>query len=396
MRLPYALRFARLGITSLLGALGVAIGAANIIALISVTQTGRWQALGVLRDAGSDTLFVLPFSQGADMQEAAGARSWLPASFEGALRRVPELDGVAAVLMMPGHVGAGAQRMFVTVQGVNRDYLRVRNHAVAQGEFFSEEQLRSHARVVALGHAMPEKLFGRRDVVGESVVIKGERYEVVAVMVKKGMIGFEDFDQRAFIPLGTAQEIYELDGLHSILAQAKKGIGPEAARTSVEAALRKAQGLGPDDATDFSVSTVDELTGIIDHMTRVFRYLLYGIGSVALLVAGIGIMNVMLMQVIERTREIGVRRAAGARRRDILLQFLSDAIVQVVIGVIAGVGLGVFGSWLFCTLVDWQLHLSWDVVLLAVGFSLLVGVVFGIYPAIQAARLKPIDALRYE
>jgi putative ABC transport system permease protein len=303
---------------------------------------------------------------------------------------------VAGVMMMPGHVGAGMNRLFVTVQGVNPDYLRVRNHGVEQGRFFTRDEIEAHARVVALGNAMPEKLFGRRDVVGESVVIKGQRYEVVAVMVKKGMIGFEDFDLRAFIPITTAQEIYGLDGFHSILAQTRKGVTPEKAQLAVEAALRKKEGLQADEEADFSVSTVDELTGIIDHMTRVFRYLLYGIGSVALLVAGIGIMNVMLMQVIERTREIGIRRAAGARRRDILVQFLSDAVMQCFLGVVIGVALGIAGSMIFCALVRWQLHLTWDIVALAAMFSLLVGVIFGVYPAVQASQLKPIDALRYE
>jgi putative ABC transport system permease protein len=190
---------------------------------------------------------------------------------------------VAGVLMMPGHVGAGANRLFVTVQGVNQDYLKVRNHGIEQGQFFTQQDIDNHSRVVALGNAMPGKLFGRRDVVGESVVIKGERYKVIAVMVKKGMIGFEDFDLRAFIPVTTAQEIYELDGYHSVLARARQGTTPEAARSAIDAALRKHLGLVKDDPADFSVSTVDELTGIIDHMTRVFRYLLYGIGSVALL-----------------------------------------------------------------------------------------------------------------
>nr|MDQ3024308.1 ABC transporter permease [bacterium] len=214
MRIPYALRFSRLGVTSLLGALGVAIGAANIIALISVTQTGRWQAMGVLRDAGSDTLFILPFSKGADIQEASGA-TWLPGGFVETLRGVPQIDGVAGTLMMPGHVGAGANRVFVTVQGVNADYLRVRNHQIEQGRFFNKDEIDGAEKVVALGNDMPEKLFGRRDVVGETVVIKGQRFKVIAVMVKKGMLGFEDFDLRAFVLLATAQRMYDIQGLHT-------------------------------------------------------------------------------------------------------------------------------------------------------------------------------------
>jgi putative ABC transport system permease protein len=397
LRLLPRLYFGALTLNHWLGMLGVAIGVANIIGLISVTEAGRWQAMGMLRDAGSDTVFVFPFiGDEPEGKPPPGAGTFLPNENLEALRGLPQLSGLTGILLMPGHVGLGAQRQFTTLQGCETDYLRVRGHAVAQGRFFSPRELDGRARVCTLGSELAASLFAQDDPLGQEIAIKGQRFEVIGVMVPKGMIGFENMDLRAFLPLSTQQELYSISGVHSILAQSTAGISAKAASEAVEARLREHEGLKPGQPADFSTATVDELTGILDKMLRVFRYLLYGISSVALFVAGIGIMNVMLMQVIERTREIGVRRAVGARRRDIWRQFMLEAIAQSLSGALLGMLIGAAGAAIFCRLVDWQPYLSLQTVLTAAGFSLATGIVFGVYPAVQAARLKPIDCLRYE
>lgn len=386
-----------LGLNSLLGLLGVAIGVANIIALISVTQSGNYQAMGTMRDAGSDTLFVFPFvDDGAGMQRS-NANAWLPESYEQASREVPEIDAVASVLMMPGHVGHGAVRFFTTIQGVSEEYLSVRGHSIAKGRFFTKQEADEGAAVCCIGSEVPKLLFPEGgDPLGQEIVVKGSRFKIIGIMVEKGMMGFETIDNRIFLPIASARSLYKLPGSSSMLLRASPGVKPAAAREAVEKRLRQLAGLHEGDPADFTVTTVEQLTKIVKSMLKVFTFLLYGVGSVALIVAGIGIMNVMLMQVIERTREIGVRRAVGARRRDIWRQFLFEAIMQSVLGAILGSALGWAATATFCALVRWQTHIELDTVLMAAFFSLLTGVLFGLYPAAHAAQLKPIDCLRYE
>ncbi|MCC7479333.1 ABC transporter permease [bacterium] len=390
-------RGSALGINSLLGVLGVAIGVANIIALISVTQSGDYQASGNLRDAGSDTVFVFPFVDTGDGMQRSNANAWLPAGYEEAARTLPEVDAVASVLMMPGHMGHGAQRVFTTIQGVSGEYLSVRGHAMERGRFFTVEETRQGADLCCIGSQVPGLLFpDGEDPMGKEIVVKGRKFTVIGIMVEKGMMGFETIDNRVFLPITTARELYKLDGSSSLLIRAAKGTEPSVTRKAVIRELRKVAGLGKGEPSDFTVTTVEQLTKIVASMLKVFNYLLYGVGSVALIVAGIGIMNVMLMQIIERTREIGVRRALGARRRDIWRQFLTEAILQSVFGAILGTGLGIAATATFCAMVQWKTFVAPQTVLMASAFSLIVGLLFGLYPAAHAAQLKPIDCLRYE
>jgi putative ABC transport system permease protein len=292
--------------------------------------------------------------------------------------------------------GDDRYRFFATVEGASPQYPDVRGHHPAQGRFPDAADNAARARVCALGSDLPMKLFGRPDVLGREIELRGERFRIVGIMQEKGFVGFESFDKRIFIPLATAREIYGLPGSHDILIRAREDVDLKQAQAAATAALRKAAGLAQGEPADFTITTVAELTGPVNSTLVVFRVMLYGISSVALLVAGIGIMNVMLMQVIERTREIGVRRAVGARRRDILAQFLAEAVAQTLIGVVLGVGLGVAAALGFCWVVHWKPFIRPDTILLATIFSVGVGLLFGVYPAFHAALLKPIDCLRYE
>jgi putative ABC transport system permease protein len=384
-------------VNSLLAVLGVGIGAANIIALISVTDTARHQTVRMMADYGANTLFISPyFDESNPSFQRSEAFAFLPERFVGVLQGIDELDAVAGVLMLPGHVGRGAQRVFATIEGTEPDYPLIRGHRAARGRFITDADEQDQARVCCLGYGLVEPLFGTDDPLGQEVVIKGQRFTVVGVMIEKGMLGFSSFDMRAFLPLSTMQELYQLNGVHSILTRVLDGADINAVEQQVEARLREASGLKAEEPEDFSVTSMEQLTGIIDSALGVFRVLTAGVASVALLVAGTGIMNVMLMQVIARTREIGIRRAVGARRRDIWLQFLLEAVIQTFLGALAGTILGIAGSVAFSLLVGWQPYITAATVLLGVGFSAAVGLIFGVYPAVVAARLKPIDCLRYE
>jgi putative ABC transport system permease protein len=446
--LAYAFgQFRSLTVIGALAVLGVAIGAANIIALISVTDTARYQSFALMRDVGASALFVIPFAGNEKnaVFQRSNASAFLPMSYADALRSVPELDRVAALVMFPGHIKpilkpgevppvtapaseAGSATMdtpgvdatddatpvaekaitvfpaeqqdsgkiLTIVEGTNPDYPDARGHRVSRGRFVTWDDERTKARICILGSTMPARLFGTADPLGREIELKGERLKVVGVLIEKGVIGFESFDDRIFIPLSTAQDMYDMPGVHFIILRARDAESVKAAQKQASAKLRDIAGLTPDEPADFNVSTVEEVTGLIDTTFHIFRLLLYGISSIALLVAGIGIMNVMLMQVIERTREIGIRRAVGARRSAIALQFIMETVAQSLIGTVLGVVLGLAASYGFCWFVKWEPHIRLETVILAALFSAAVGLAFGVFPAIHASRLKPVDCLRYE
>ncbi len=392
-----ALWWSRRSASSLLAVLGVAIGTANIIALIGVTDTARRQTMSIMRDMGMDTVLVLPFADDSEsIHMHANATAFLPHGFLATTRTVAALDKVAGILMMPLHVKVGEVSEFMIVEGTEPDYPVIRGHGIELGRFITLEDEEAHARICVVGFGMDKQLFGSPGIDGRSLTIKGDKFEVVGMMIEKGVVGLQSMDNRVFIPLSTAQELFEIEGAHSILTRAKNGTDPHIAKTELEAALNETVGLADSEPADYSVATADELTDVMATTMGVFRALLYGISSIALLVAGIGIMNVMLMQVLERTREIGVRRAVGATAPAILWQFLKEAILQASAGALLGIFLGVAAAALFCRLMEWELYLAPTTVLLAVGVSLGTGVAFGIYPAAKAAQLKPIDCLRYE
>jgi putative ABC transport system permease protein len=381
-----------------LAVLGVAIGVANIIALIGVTDTARSQAFALLRDFGAQTLFIDPYhGEGRSMFMRANAGSFLPPEYLDWVAACPDIDAVAGVQMLPGHVSAGdSERVYVTVEGVQPAYCDLRGHNARQGRFISAADEAARARVCCLGYSLPARLGLTGGPLGHKVSVEGEDYTVIGVMEEKGFSGLESFDLRVFIPLSTSQEVTGMPGVHSILARARPGMDVAAVAKELDAALRHRTGLDPADPPEAQVFSMEEMTGVLDSALDVFRILLGGVSVIALIVAGTGIMSVMLMSVLGRTREIGVRRAVGARRRDILWQFLSEALRQSVTGAVFGIVLGLAGALGFCLGMKWEPHITWQTILLAAGFSLAAGLLFGGYPAAYAARLKPMDCLRYE
>ncbi len=397
---------------SILTMLGIIIGVAAVIALMSVGQGVQALVQEQLQSAGSNLLIIIPGSlkdaQPGDPRTRRPSNpltnsDWLairdPLNVPHVLAAVPEADGRA-------NVSYGKTTLNLTITGTNDEYPFVRNFHPADGRFISAEDVLGEARVAVLGKEVAEKLFPS-DVypIGQSIRINNIPFRVIGVMEGKGGGSFGSFDTLVFVPVTTAQQrlfsyLRSPRGeptLSLILVKAddEKNLG--AVKTDIENLLRDRHNISYLDDDDFTVINQADILDIFGSITGVLTTFLGGIAAISLLVGGIGIMNIMLVSVTERTREIGLRKAVGAKRRDILLQFLVEAMVLSLIGGIIGMILGFIGAQFLASLSkDLRAIVSVESIALATGFSLLVGLFFGIYPALRAAQLHPIDALRYE
>jgi putative ABC transport system permease protein len=292
-----------------------------------------------------------------------------------------------------------------TITGTTTDYVDIRDFYPIVGSFFQEQDIQQTARVAVLGQTTYENLFpDGGSPIGETIRINNVNFRVIGLMEEKGGSGFNDQDDVIFVPISTAQRrlfpARRSDGqlrVDFVLAELVDETRQDAAITEMTLVLREQHNITFEDEDDFTVLSQDELIGALSQITGVLTVFLGVIAGISLLVGGIGIMNIMLVSVTERTREIGLRKAVGAKRRDILWQFLVEAMLMSVVGGAIGLLLGAGGSLLISNLSDnLQPTLAWDSVVLAIVFSATVGLFFGIFPASRAARLNPIDALRYE
>jgi putative ABC transport system permease protein len=319
---------------------------------------------------------------------------------------VPDVTTIAPEFIGSGTIVYGSQNAQATVSGVTPGYSEVLSFYPLVGRFIEDTDLNTSARVAVLGQTLTEDLFSAgTNPIGQVIRINRTPFRVVGIMEKKGGTAFSDEDDVVFIPLTTAQTrlfgARHVSGDYSvsvIYAQAVDESRMDAARDQVTRVLRQRHGLiYQTDKDDFAVLTQEDISSVLGSLTAVLTAFLGLIAAVSLLVGGIGIMNIMLVSVTERTREIGLRKAVGGRRRDILVQFLIEAIVLSLIGGFVGIAIGVTGTLVASNMSeDLRTHISLITILLATGFSVIVGLFFGIYPAMRAARLNPIDALRYE
>ncbi len=387
---------------SALTMLGIVIGVAAVIALVGVGQGVQASVTEQLRGMGTNLLVVYAGRVGA----GGGARPLTMGDAEALSDpyRLPDVAAVAPELAQPATATAGSAEASTQVLGVTPDYLVVRNWRVEVGEFFGQEDLDQRARVAVLGKVVAETLFPDTPVpVGQTVRINGVPFEVIGVMAEKGGMASNQ-DNAIFVPLTTAQgrlfAVRSPSGeytLSSISVQAVREDRIDAAREEVRAALRERHRLSAEDDDDFTILSQADLIQSFSSITAMLTAFLGAIAGISLVVGGIGIMNIMLVSVTERTREIGLRKAVGARRRDILVQFLMEAVTLALVGGIAGIGVGAAGGKLVSALMeDVRSVVTLQSVLLAVGVSAAVGLASGLYPAWRASRLNPIEALRYE
>ncbi len=385
--------------------LGIIIGVAAVIAMVSVGAGAQERIAEQIRSMGSNLIVVFPGAQ-----TSGGIRWGL-----GSQQTLTEEDAraiavdVASVEIASPMVRGSAQTVFgnlnwsTAIQGVTPDYLDAREWGVANGRMFEVQDVDSAAKVAVLGETVSQSLFGGTDPIGQTIRIKKVPFTVVGVLEPKGQSAWgQDQDDLILIPLSTAKKKVlganrsNPRSVGSISVRVRDASLMTEAQEHIRALLRQRHRLQTDQDDDFQVRVLTEMFAAEEESARVMTTLLAAIASVSLLVGGIGIMNIMLVSVTERTREIGLRMAVGARGRDILAQFLVEALTLSAVGGLLGIGIGVLASVGLASWAEWSTDISIQAIGVAFVFAGVIGVFFGFYPAQKAARLDPIEALRYE
>ena len=385
---------------SILTMLGIIIGVGAVIAMISIGMGVREKVSNSIAGLGSNLIMVSPGAPSSSgVRQAAG--SGITLSLKDAQAIAGEIDGVNKVapsVSKQYQLVAGNQNWMTSVMGTTPDYLYVRNMAVQAGSFITEKDLETRERVAVIGPTVSGNLFGDFNPIGQSIRINNTPFRIVGVLESKGQsAGGNDQDDVVVIPLTTAQErLMGITYIQLINIQAASTEAVNQVQEDVTTLLRSRHRLGADKVNDFTVRNMVSIMATAEEATGTITLLLANIAGISLLVGGIGIMNIMLVSVTERTREIGIRKALGARYRNILMQFLIEAVVIGVTGGLAGIALGIGAAYGISAIAGWNTVISPASIIMAFSFSIGIGLFFGIYPARKAALLDPIEALRYE
>ncbi|MEW5792393.1 MAG: ABC transporter permease [Pseudomonadota bacterium] len=382
--------------------LGMIIGVGAVVLMLAIGQGAQYTVNRSIASMGSNLFIVLSgASTSGGLRFGAGTVPTLTLDDAKAIGELPSIGAVAPVAPGNAQFVYGPNNWSTVVNGTTPDYLSVRDWAVSAGQPFTANDVRTANRVVLLGQTVVGNLFGNEDPVGKTVRIRNSPYLVVGVLAPKGQsLDGRDQDDTALVPVTTAQR--KLFGnqfpgsVRFMMVQAASAALMDQAEQDITQLLRQRHRLNPNQEDDFTVRNLTAMAEAAASTARVMSLMLGAIASISLLVGGIGIMNIMLVSVTERTREIGIRMAIGARQRDILLQFLLEAMAISIIGSIIGILLGVGGAWLVSRAADLTVVVTMSAVALAFLVAAGIGIFFGFYPARKAARLRPIEALRYQ
>ncbi|MFA6495144.1 MAG: ABC transporter permease [Candidatus Paceibacterota bacterium] len=387
---------------SFLTMLGIIIGIGSVIAMVAIGQGSQGSIQASIQSAGANLVMVTPGAQrGVGIQASAGrgsAQTLTQGDADAIAAQVPLVQAVAPDLSRRYQITAKGTNTNTEVVGTTPSYSDVRNVAIDSGTFITEQSLQSGARIAVLGPTARDDLFGvGADAIGQTIRINNVPFQVVGVAQAKGGSGFNSPDDYVYVPITTAQRYLAGETyVSTISVSAADQQSMAAVQQGVTDLLLQRHHISDPLAADFSVFNQADIAATASTVTNTFTLLLASIASISLVVGGIGIMNMMLTTVTERTREIGLRKAIGAKRRDITLQFLFEAIALTFIGGAVGILLGWLVSLVVTSVAGLTTQVSLSSVMLSFGVSAAIGIVFGYYPAYRAARLNPIDALRYE
>jgi putative ABC transport system permease protein len=390
---------------SALTMLGIVIGVAAVIAMVGVGTGATARIQAQIQSIGSNLIIVLPGSLSSNgVRLGSGAVATLTEDDAKAIAaECPSVSAVAPSVHGGVQVVYGSNNWATTVQGVTPDYMTIRDYTMLSGLFFTDQDVDAAAKVAVLGETVVQNLFGNSDPTGQVAIIKNVPFTVVGVLTPKGQSpSGQDQDDIILLPISTAKQKVlgankaNAKAVSTLMVQASGPAAMDQAQQEMEALLRERHRILEGQEDDFTIRNLTEVFAAQESSAQVMSILLGAIASVSLVVGGIGIMNIMLVSVTERTREIGLRQAVGAKTRDILSQFLVEAVTLSLLGGMIGIVIGLAASALISHFAQWSTQVSPLSILMAFVFSALVGVFFGYYPARKAAYLDPIEALRYE
>lgn len=368
--------------------LGIIIGIAAVITLVSMGEGAKVYVSSQIEGLGSNLMFVF---SGKNMQHPIESNL----TYKDHLtiqRESSTLSGSSPMLERVGKIKYGNKSRICTVLGVTPEYTRVRDWDIEYGEFISKQDVAQRRKVCVIGKKIRQKLFGTSSGLREKIKVNGINFTVMGVMQEKGHMMEVDFDDTVFLPLTSAQRLFKTNYASVIMLKAKDNQSILASKREVKEILSRRHR----QVEDFVVVSQEEILSVFGNVMGILTFLIGGIAGISLVVGGIGIMNIMLVSVTERTREIGIRKAIGAKRKDIFSQFLVESVVISLVGGMAGIGLGISGSVSLGRLTPLQASITLWSVLVAFFFAFATGIVSGVYPALRASHLDPIESLRYE
>ncbi|OGP51741.1 MAG: multidrug ABC transporter substrate-binding protein, partial [Deltaproteobacteria bacterium GWD2_55_8] len=379
---------------------GIIIGVGAVIAMVAIGEGAKALVRQQIASLGTNLLVILPgtVTVGGARTGAGGRQSLVDSDAKAVMSEIPVVTAASPVLRQVQQAIAGDQNWATSVQGVAPEFQQIRNWQVQEGRFISQADVDSTAKVALIGQTVAYNLFGDDDPLDNIIRIKKIPFRIIGVLGAKGQTGHgTDQDDVVMVPYTTMQKrIMGVTYVQQIIVSAVSADKTQEAKDQITLLLRQRHKIRPGADDDFNIRNLSDIAEAASNSATVMAVLLGSIASVSLLVGGIGIMNIMLVSVTERTREIGIRMAVGARSRDIMLQFIVEAVVMAAIGGALGILLGIGSSNMIQRIMEWPVLVRPDIVIIALLVSGGVGIFFGFYPAQKAAHLDPIDALRYE
>jgi ABC-type antimicrobial peptide transport system permease subunit len=377
--------------------LGVVIGVAAIIAMISLGEGAKASVVESISRFGTNLLRVRPGAARLGHIRTGAVETLKMADVEAIAKEVSGIRLLSPAVANMAQVKYLSLNSTTVVTGTTPEFSPINNFPVSTGRFIADEDTKLERRVAAIGTTVRRELFGGGPAIGKEIKIEGQSFTVVGIMAEKGQTSWYDPDDQIFIPITTSQRrVFNQESINDIYVQVEDISQIPSVKAEIERVLRRTHRIKKGVESDFAIRDFTEFVETLKKTTRTFTLLLSGIAAVSLLVGGIGVMNIMLVSVTERTREIGVRMAVGARRSDILRQFLIESVVITLTGGALGIGLGIAMGAVIGRYGEWQIIVRPYSIILGFFFATIVGIVFGVYPARKASLMDPIEALRHE